>query len=70
MLTYQSNFTDSGLLNLPSPTATYEIADCPLEVCALGEEAKAVKVKIDWVESGNTKTVELSTILAEGGLGQ
>lgn len=65
-----NNFTDTALLNLPFSTATYEIEDCPLEICSLGEEAKTVKVKVNWIESGDTKTVELSTLLIEGGLGQ
>lgn len=65
-----NNFTDTNLTKLPSPTATYEIDDCPVEICTLGENIKKIKVKIDWVESSNTKTVELSTLLSEGGLGQ
>lgn len=65
-----NNFTDSSLLDLPSPTATYEIENCPPEICTHGEEAKMVKVKINWVESGDTKTIELTTLLSEGGLGQ
>ncbi len=65
-----NSFADPSLLNLPSPTATYEIEDCPLEICSLSETAKTVKVKVSWMESGNTRTVELSTIVSEGGLGK
>lgn len=65
-----NSFTDTALLNLPSPTAIYVIEECPSEICTHGEEAKKIKVKVDWVELGDTKTVELFTLLSEGGLGQ
>lgn len=63
-------FYDSGLNNLPGTLATYEVEDCPLEVCFDQEEAKEVKVKVSWNESGDSKSVELVTIVGEGGLGQ
>lgn len=65
-----NNFTDASLAKLPSPTAEYEIEDCPSEICTSGEEAKTIKVKISWIESGVVKKLELSTLVAEGGLGQ
>jgi len=65
-----NNFTDPSLSKLPSPAAEYEIEDCPIAVCTAGEEAKEIKVKISWKESGITKNLELSTLVAEGGLGQ
>lgn len=65
-----NNFTDNSLSKLTFPTAEYQIEDCPLEVCALGEEAKTVNVKVSWLESGITKSLELGTLVAKGGLGQ
>lgn len=65
-----NNFSDTSLVKLPSPTATYEIDDCPLEICTLEETAKKIKVSVNWIESGKTQTAEISTIVSEGGLGQ
>lgn len=65
-----NNFADSSLSKLPNPTATYEIDDCPLEICTLEEIAKRIKVSINWIESGKTQNTELITIVSEGGLGQ
>lgn len=65
-----NSFTDTSLSKLPSPTAQYTIADCPTEICALEEETKKVKVNISWKENNIVKTLELSTLVANGGLGQ
>lgn len=65
-----NSFTDSGLSTLPFSTATYEIEDCPIAICSLGEEAKTLKVEVDWIELGITRTVEFFTIITDGGLGQ
>lgn len=65
-----NNFTDASLSKLPAPAAFYVVDDCPLSVCALGENAKKVKVSVNWVEAGTAKSVELSTIISPGGLGQ
>ena len=63
------SFFDSSLNNLPGALATYEIEECPLEVCLDQESAKEVKVKVIWNESGDSKSVELVTIVGEGGIG-
>lgn len=65
-----NSFTDTNLSKLPSPTAGYDIEDCPPEICTSGEVAKIIKVKINWIESGNVKELNLSTLVTEGGLGQ
>lgn len=65
-----SSFSEPGLNTLSGALATYEINDCPLEVCTDQEEAKEVKVKITWNESGDSKSVELLTIIGKGGIGQ
>lgn len=65
-----NSFSDSKLSGLLSGAASYEIADCPVSVCTSGELAKQVKVTVGWSESGKTKTVELTTLVSKGGLGQ
>ena len=65
-----SNFSDSGLAGLPASAATSEIDDCPAEICNRQEQAKQVKVKVAWNESGDSKAVELVTIINDKGLGK
>lgn len=65
-----NSFTDAALSNLPSPMATYTVEDCPEGICTHGEDTKKITVKINWVESGDTKTAELYTLFSKGGLGQ
>lgn len=64
------SFYDSGLSNLPGALATYEVEVCSPEICPNQEEVKEVRVKVYWNESGDNKSVELTTIIGEGGLGQ
>lgn len=63
-------FTDTSLNGLPGHDATYTIEDCPATVCTSSEAVKKVNVSISWDESGQTKKVELTTLVAEGGVGQ
>lgn len=70
LLNSTNTFTDSNLSNLPGGSANYQIADCPEAVCTLDENAKEIKVTVAWVESGENKSVELTTMISEGGLVQ
>lgn len=63
-------FSDSRLSALPSSAASYKVEDCPLEICPSEEKIKKVMVKVSWSESGETKKVELTTLVGEGGIGQ
>lgn len=63
-------FSDTDLINLPSANATYKVESCPETVCLSSENAKKVTVRIDWDEVGDEKSVELVTIVSEGGIGQ
>lgn len=65
-----NTFSDINLNSLPQSSATYEISDCPLTICKLNEEAKKVKIVVNWNESGDNKKTELETIISEGGMGQ
>lgn len=64
------SFSDSSLSSLPSPSAVYDVEDCPLDLCPNQEKAKKVDVKVSWRESGDNKSVELTTLVGEGGIGQ
>ncbi|MDO8498446.1 MAG: type II secretion system protein [bacterium] len=64
----ETAFPDTDLSNLSSGSAVYKVENCPSEVCQQSEEAKKVTVKVSWNESGDAKSVELVTIVSEGGL--
>lgn len=65
-----TQFTDSALSNIPQGAATYTIEDCPEQVCTNGEDAKRVKIEVTWDELGEANSVNLETIITEGGIGQ
>ena len=62
------NFNDSSLTDLPSGSATYEILPCPDQICTNEEKIKEIKVSVKWVEQSNQKSVDLTTLIADGGL--
>lgn len=63
-----TQITDTRLSQLPSSTGDVVVEDCPVEVCANDEEIKKVIVKVNWLEGGNNRKVELSTLIAKEGL--
>lgn len=66
-------FTDTALAGLPGASAAYRIEPCPVEVCAISDDnkkPKKVNVTVSWQEAGETKTVELVTIIDKKGLNQ
>lgn len=67
-----NSFTDTNLSSLNQGTAAYEVSDCPVTVCTDGQTTniKQVKVTVSWDESGDTKKVEMDTLVGEGGVGQ
>lgn len=65
-----NNFSDPNLSTLPQATATYEVSDCPLEVCAASEQLKEAVIRVSWNESGEPKNIELTTLIGQGGVGQ
>lgn len=65
-----NTFTDSKLLSLPSSNASYNIEDCPPQICTQSEKIKKATVAVYWLESGENKKVELTTLISDGGLGQ
>lgn len=65
-----NTFSDSNLSSLPGATATYEIKNCPAEICTSQEMVKQLEVKVSWKEGGDSKNVDLVTLIGEGGVGQ
>lgn len=64
------SFSDSNLSSLPNSSASFSIEDCPGNVCTLGEHAKQITVSVSWNEPGENKTINLTTLVGEGGLDQ
>jgi prepilin-type N-terminal cleavage/methylation domain-containing protein len=65
-----TTISDTDLSKLPSYTAEYIISDCGAPYCTNGEDAKVITVTITWNEIGDTKQVQLATIVSSGGIGQ
>lgn len=67
-----NTFTDTELSILNQSSATYDITDCPASICPNSEDykLKQVKVLVLWNELGDSKKVEMTTLVAEGGIGQ
>ena len=64
-----STFSDSRLSSLASGSATLTIADCPVSICKNDEtDIKQVTVTLTWREKNQTRTINLATLIAEGGL--
>lgn len=63
-------FSNTELSKLPESAAQYLVEDCPGTVCTNTENAKKVTVSVSWKEAGETKSVELVTLVGEGGIGQ
>ncbi|MBI2021691.1 type II secretion system protein [Candidatus Daviesbacteria bacterium] len=59
---------DLRISSLPQGQAVYIITDCPVDVCSLSEAAKKVTAKVTWQEKSETKKVEITTLIADGGL--
>ncbi len=64
-----TSFSDSRLNLLPSSSASYTIADCPVNICINGEtDIKQVTVTLSWKEKNQTRSIKLSTFISKGGL--
>lgn len=63
-----SNFSDSRLTKMSSATATVIIEDCPVDICPNNEPIKKVKVTINWKETNIPRSIEMNTLIADGGL--
>ncbi|MDO8638692.1 MAG: hypothetical protein Q7R43_03890 [Candidatus Daviesbacteria bacterium] len=65
-----NTFVDVSLDKLGNAQGSYEVKACSPTICTLNEDVKEIKVKVSWVEAGENKNVELSTLVSKGGIGQ
>ncbi len=65
-----TTIVDSRLSSLPSGAGTILVETCPVTICTLGENAKQVTITVNWKERQTDQSVQLKTLIAEGGLNQ
>jgi type II secretory pathway pseudopilin PulG len=63
-------FTDSGMERLYGSSGYHQIEDCPDEICPNNELIKLIKVVVNWREGSASESVQLTTLVASGGIGQ
>ncbi len=62
--------SDSRMSLLIGSSGTIVVEDCGASLCPNGEHVKQVTVTISWKENNKTQTVNLKTLIGEGGLNQ
>ena len=65
-----NSFADPALNDLPQSSASYNIEDCSPPICGAGERVKNVTVEVKWTEGGKNQSVNIATMIGEGGIGQ
>ncbi len=60
--------SDVRLALLPSGSGTVTVEDCDVAVCTNNEPIKSIKVNIIWTQQGDNETIEVTTLVGEGGL--
>lgn len=64
-------FSDENLAKLPSSSASYSIEECPGGICLdEDEQVKKITVQVNWKEGASDKSLELTTLVGAGGVGQ
>ena len=64
----ENSISDNRLKLLPSGSGQYSIEDCEVAICSDNEQAKTIKVKIDWRESNKPQSFTMKTLISEGGI--
>lgn len=65
-----SPISDSRLSLLPQGNGTVVVEDCPPSICTNGENIKQVIVTLSWVDNNKTQSLNLNTLIGEGGINQ
>lgn len=65
-----NSFADTDLAKLQSSSASWVVINCPTTICSSSEPAKQVSVTVSWFEGSEAKSVQLTTLVGEGGVGQ
>lgn len=62
--------SDPRMNLLPNSTGTVQVQDCDPSVCTNGEHVKQISVIINWKDNNKTQTINVETLIGEGGLNQ
>ncbi|MDO8573522.1 MAG: hypothetical protein Q7R77_02100 [Candidatus Daviesbacteria bacterium] len=65
-----SPINDSRLSLLPDGSGTVAVLDCDPVICTNGESIKQIKITVNWKENSKVQTVNLQTMIGEGGISQ
>ncbi len=65
-----SPISDDRLTLLPQGNGTVEVTDCDPVVCINGEHIKQVTVTVNWQDNAKMQTINLKTMIGEGGINQ
>lgn len=65
-----SPISDSRLSLLPEGLGSVVVSDCDPVICTNGESIKQVKVTVNWKDNNKTQSVNLQTMIGEGGISQ
>lgn len=65
-----SSINDARMSSLPSGAGSVTVSDCDSSVCSLAEHIKKVTVTINWRDGSKDQTINLTTLIGEGGINQ
>ena len=60
--------SDTRVSQLPGGAGTVTIADCPAAICTNDEPLKQITVTVSWLETKNTTSIKLDTLIGQGGI--
>lgn len=63
-----TTISDTRLSSLPGSSSQVIIEDCPAGTCNNGELIKKVTIKVSWKASNKDKSIEVKTLISQGGL--
>lgn len=65
-----SSITDPRINLLPSGSGTVTVEDCSQQICTNSENVKKINVNISWKVNNKNQSINVKTLIGEGGLNQ
>lgn len=62
--------TDFRMSSLPNSSGTVKVEDCPPTICTNGEHIKQITVTINWKNNNKQQSIDIKTLIGEGGVNQ
>lgn len=63
-----NSIDDSRMVSLPKGSGTVTVGDCDPSICTNGEHIKQLTVTITWQDIQQAQTINIKTLIGEGGL--